>query len=85
MEWKIQFKKEAEKDLDKIPQDSKNKILTALAVLSREPFSGKKLGGKLSGLYSYKVWPYRIIYKIYKNRLLIIIIRIGHRQGVYKK
>ncbi|MBU4299512.1 type II toxin-antitoxin system RelE/ParE family toxin [Patescibacteria group bacterium] len=35
------------------------------------------------GAYSYRVWPYRIIYRIYKNLLLIIVIRIGHRQGVY--
>jgi len=84
MEWKIQFKKKAEKDLNKLPQDYQNKVLAVLAIISKDPFAGKKLDGQLDGLYSYRIGPYRIVYKIYKKYLLIIIIRIGHRQGVYK-
>lgn len=83
MAWQIQFKKEAEKNLSKIPQDYQNKILAVLAIISKEPFLGKKLDGKLDGLYSYRVGHYRIIYKVYKEHLLIIIIRIKHRQGAY--
>ena len=52
--------------------------------LALDPFQGKKLKGELRGQYSIRVWPYRIIYQIYKKELIITIIDVGHRQGVYR-
>lgn len=84
MEYQIRFEPGAKKELAKIPKKYQGKILCILPDLAKNPFQGKKLQGKLEGVYSYRVWPYRIIYKIYKTQLLIIIIHIGQRQGVYK-
>lgn len=83
MKWEIRISKKAQKELDKIPAQYQQRIAVALPLIADNPFIGKKLDGKLTGLYSYQVWPYRIIYKIYKGLLLIVVIRIGHRQGVY--
>lgn len=86
MAWEIKFKKKAEKNLDKIPARYQDRILAVLPEIAKNPFLGKKLDGELAGLYSHQVWPYRIIYKIYKKILVIIIIRIKHRgRGVYKR
>ena len=84
MAWEIKLEKKAERELAKVPPQYQKRILTALPIIATDPFIGKKLEGELSGLYSYRLWPYRIIYKIYKKFLLIVIIHIGHRQGVYK-
>lgn len=84
MAWEIRFEKRAQKELDKIPAQYQKRIAVALPIIADDPFIGKRLAGKLAGLYSYQIWPYRIIYKIYKKILLIVVIRIGHRQGVYK-
>ena len=84
MAWEIKLEKKAERELAKVPPQYQKRILAALPIIAADPFIGKKLEGELSGLYSYRLWPYRIIYKIYKKFLLIVIIRIGHRQGVYK-
>jgi len=83
MAWEIRFEKKAQKGLDKIPLQYQRRILAILPAIADNPFIGKKLDGELAGLYSYPVRPYRIIYRIYKKLLLIIIIRVGHRQGVY--
>ncbi len=85
MNWEVRLTKEAQKELNRIPAFYQTKIILAFQCLAQDPFSGKKLNGKLSGLYTYRVWPYRIIYKLYKNQLLIIIIHITHRQGAYKR
>jgi mRNA interferase RelE/StbE len=84
MAWEIKFEKKAQKELDRIPVRYQKKILAILPVIAEDPFAGKKLDGELTGLYSYRVWPYRIIYKIYKKVLVVVIIHIGHRQGIYK-
>jgi mRNA interferase RelE/StbE len=75
--------KRAQKDLDKIDQRFAPKIKAALVALTQNPYVGKKLEGKLSSLYSYRVWPYRIIYEVRKRELVVLIIRVAHRQSAY--
>ena len=82
--YKIILSRTAEKDLDKISKKYKPHIFAALFDLRKDPYLGKKLKGKFQDCYSFRVGPYRIIYKIYKQELNILIIRIGQRQGMYK-
>jgi mRNA interferase RelE/StbE len=84
MVYKIVISRKVQKDLDAIDKRYQQRIEAALVSLSIDPFLGKKLDGEYKGQRSYEVWPYRIIYEIIKNKLIILIIRIGHRQGVYR-
>lgn len=84
MSYTVRLEPKAEKHLAKIPKQFQNKIKLALVALQDDPFLGKKLFGKYKDLYSIRVWPYRIVYKIYKSILLIVVVDIDHRQGVYK-
>jgi len=56
-----------------------------LEVIQDDPFSGKQLHGPRAGQYSFRVWPYRIIYRVEKEKLLVLVIAFGHRQGVYNQ
>jgi mRNA interferase RelE/StbE len=60
------------------------RISNVLDGLEQDPFEGKPLKGKLKGLFSYRVGSYRIIYRIFQDRLLIIVIDIGHRRDIYR-
>lgn len=83
MAYKIVIPGKVQNDLDAIDSRYKQRIQLSLVSLSSDPFLGKKLDGKYNGQRSYEVWPYRIIYEIIKRELVVLIIRIGHRQGVY--
>ncbi|MBU4348154.1 type II toxin-antitoxin system RelE/ParE family toxin [Patescibacteria group bacterium] len=83
MKFQVKIDRQATKDLEKIPKSYQEKILAVLPSLAENPYIGKKLEGKLKNAYSYRIGLYRIIYKVYKDYLLVIVIRIGHRQGVY--
>ncbi len=82
--YQIVLSRIAEKDLEKVNKKYKPHIFAALFDLKKEPDLGKKLQGKFGDCYSLRIGTYRIIYKIYKAKLNILIIRIGPRQGVYK-
>ncbi|MFH1956301.1 MAG: type II toxin-antitoxin system RelE/ParE family toxin [Patescibacteria group bacterium] len=84
MEYKIVLPKKVQKDLKKIDNRYRQRIQLALLGLSNDPFLGKKLDGKREDQRSLVVWPYRIIYENFEKELVILVIRIGHRQGVYK-
>ena len=85
MMYKISLSRKAEKGLDKIHQPWHGRITIALKKLTIDPYIGKKLEGKYKNDYSIRVWPYRIIYTIKKKELIIEVIEIDHRGGVYRK
>lgn len=83
--YEIQLTHTAEKHLEKIPRKGQIKIIEALEQLATDPQSGKPLQGDLKGLWTLRVWPYRIVYKIDKGIVCIVVIAIKHRQSAYKK
>ena len=82
--YHIVFRRQAEKQLRKLATEQQKHVTEAIDSLRSNPFQGKKLAGEYDGFWGMRVWPYRIIYLIEKKKILIIIVRIGHRQGVYK-
>ena len=83
MAFTLRVDPRARANIDKLADQYKQRVLQVLDAIEANPFLGKKLHGEREGQYSMRVWPYRIIYKIYKHELLIIVIEFGHRQGVY--
>ncbi len=83
MAFRLKLDPRAEKRLNKIPSPYNERIKITLSTIANNPWIGKKLKGKYDGSYTVKVWPYRIIYDIYKNELLITVIKIKHRGQAY--
>ena len=82
--YQIVLKKAAQRSLKKIDERYKKRITQAIFALANDSYLGKQLEGSLRGFYSVRVWPYRIVYKIYQQDLVILVVEIAHRQGVYK-
>ena len=84
MVYQVSIKPSAAKELEKLPEKDYYRVLSAFAILSNNPFIGKKMKGEYDGRYSYRVWPYRIVYEIHKKELVVLVITVGHRQGAYR-
>jgi mRNA-degrading endonuclease RelE of RelBE toxin-antitoxin system len=81
---KLIYANKVKKQLKKLLQRERIKILRNIIKLEHSPFLGKKLEGKLQGRLSLKIWPYRVIYQVVQKEKIILISTIEHRQGVYK-
>lgn len=57
-------------------------VLDALGELERDPNLGHRLRGRLSGLRSYRVGVYRIIYELRDDRT-VRVVAIRHRGNAY--
>lgn len=82
--YEIKVKPSTRKKLAKFPKAILDKLNVEIPLLSSNPFLGKKLSGKLKGFYSWRVWPYRIVYTIVRKELIVIIVDIDHRKNIYK-
>lgn len=61
----------------------KKKIKAALKIILKEPDSGKALKDELTGLRSFRVSRFRIIYKIQNN--IIELVAVGPRERIYEE
>ena len=57
-------------------------VLDALGELERDPYRGHELRGRLTGLRSYRVGVYRIIYELRDDRT-VRVVAIRHRGNAY--
>jgi mRNA interferase RelE/StbE len=85
MDWQVQIERKAQKALKKIPDPYKSNIIEAIDSLTNEPrpHNCTKLKGA-SNLWRVRVSSYRIVYQIHDEKLLVLVIRIGHRSDVYE-
>ena len=85
--WKIVFKKSAFKEYKKLPKQYKAKINEVLEILQINPLNEilniRKIQNK-SHYYRIRIGNYRVVYSLQKRRLIVEIIRVGHRKDVYK-
>ncbi len=72
-----------EKDFKKIPAGNKKKIFRTIhKKLSAHPEAfGKPLLGELKGYYRLRLDPYRIVYRIEKQKIVVFILHIGLRKN----
>ncbi|PIP52189.1 type II toxin-antitoxin system mRNA interferase toxin, RelE/StbE family, partial [Candidatus Beckwithbacteria bacterium CG23_combo_of_CG06-09_8_20_14_all_47_9] len=77
---KLVYSKDSIKSLKKLPQNKQKKIAIKLSFLKNNLQAGKALKGEFKGLFSLKVWPYRVIYELNDKQGWIIIHKIEHRQ-----
>jgi mRNA interferase RelE/StbE len=85
--YKLELTDQAVGVLEKIAKHDPQlyrRFVNVLDALEHDPFSGKALKGELKGHYSYRVGSYRVIYRIYRDQLLVIVIDIGHRREIYR-
>jgi mRNA-degrading endonuclease RelE of RelBE toxin-antitoxin system len=80
MTHQVKVKPVVKRELSSLPYRDKLRILAVLATLQSRPLAGKKLLGKFSALYTIKVWPYRIVYKILPEYSLVLVVRISNRK-----
>lgn len=85
--FKLRFLGRALDDLARIDRPHQRIIKEKLLILAENPEALKNNIRKLSGpdedLYRLRVGSYRVIFKRENEKLLILVVRIGHRKEIY--
>lgn len=71
--------------LDKPIQKQIQTFIVKLQVLEDPRSKGKALVGNLGGRWRYRVGDYRLVCEIDDDKILITILKIGHRREIYEK
>jgi mRNA interferase RelE/StbE len=89
MAYGVELSAEVVRELGKLDQQQGKRILKFLhervAKLEDPRSIGKALhGSRLGEFWKYRVGDYRLICKIEDDRLIVLVLRIGHRKEVYR-
>lgn len=87
MSWAYSFEATALKELKKFGAQAAREILGFLdgrMSSTEDPRTfGKPLKGDLKGLWRYRVADYRLICSILDQRLVVLVLKVGHRRDIY--
>jgi mRNA interferase RelE/StbE len=89
MAWSIEFDPDARRELEKLDKSVSDRILKFLrervATLDDPRTIGERLHGPLRQYWKYRIGDYRLICYLKEDRLVVIVVRVGHRREIYKR
>jgi mRNA interferase RelE/StbE len=88
MNWEFEITPSAEKQILKLGHTARADITRYLSQRIATPENprrfGKALTGDLKGYWRYRVGDYRILCQIQEERVVVLVIAIGHRREIYQ-
>lgn len=85
MAYQVIVKPSAAKVIRKLDRSTQAKVVRLLDALAQEPRPGGVV--KLEGddnLWRVRIGDYRVVYEIHDGKLIVLVLRVGHRKDVYR-
>jgi len=84
--YKLIFKKEAAKSLNKLPRNVAKTIRQKLEAIAVNPYAENPNVKKLQGREGYRlrVGDWRVIYETQNDQLVILVLKVAPRGEVYR-
>ena len=87
MKYQVEYLPQVYKTLEKMDKYTQRIIIEwiekNLVDCENPRIHGKPLAANRAGQWRYRIGDYRIIAKIEDNKLIILVIAIGHRRNIY--
>ncbi|MDI6686867.1 MAG: type II toxin-antitoxin system RelE/ParE family toxin [Desulfobacterales bacterium] len=86
MRYSVEFRPAVLKSLKQLPKKELRRIKKKIDNLAEnlpDPATTKMKGN--NSFHRIRAGNYRIVYEIHEDRLVILVVKIGHRKDVYKK
>jgi mRNA interferase RelE/StbE len=86
MAYIVEFAPAARRQLRKLDRPVQVRVLRRVEKLENQPRpkTAETLKGTTETVYRVREGDYRIIYTIEDDRLIVLVVRIGHRSEVYR-
>jgi len=84
--WHVEFSPRAYRQFSKLSPEARRRIAPLIDQLTDDPRTQACVA--LAGtqdLYRLRAGPYRIVYSVVDDRLVVLVVRVGHRRDVYRE
>lgn len=83
--WRVEFSSAGSRQFLKLPREAQKRIMPHIEALAVEPHpqGAAPLAGT-EGLWRIRIGAYRVVYTDEDDRLVVLVVKIGHRRDVYR-
>jgi len=83
--YSVELTRTAEKQLRRFSKRDRNRLVEAIHGLADRPrpHGARKLQG-YDDVYRIRVGQYRVVYEVFDDRVIVIVLKVGHRKDIYK-
>ena len=83
--YEIEISRTAEKQLRRLPRADQVRVVRTIRVLADDPLprGARKLSG-YDDVFRVRTGQYRILYSVSERKLVIVVLKVGHRRVVYR-
>lgn len=83
--YEVEIARRAVKSLARLPRHEQQRIRAAIDLLANEPRPPGCVALKGEDrAYRVRIGDYRIVYEVHDTRLVVLVVRVGHRRDVYR-
>jgi mRNA interferase RelE/StbE len=83
--FSIRIKSSAAKELGRVGQRDRARIVAAIDRLAGNPLLGTALKGDFRGLRRLRVGEYRVTYEVQEDVLVVMVVRATRRKDAYRR
>ncbi|MDA8331232.1 MAG: type II toxin-antitoxin system RelE/ParE family toxin [Candidatus Dormibacteraeota bacterium] len=84
--YEVRLRPAARRQLERLERAVQLRLIDAMTGLAEEPRpAGVKALQGLPGLLRLRVGSYRVLYQVHNDRLLVLVVTLGHRRDVYRQ
>ena len=84
-QYKVEIARRAVKSIARLPRREQLRVRAAVDLLADEPRPpGCVALADEDSVYRVRVGDYRIVYEVVDDRLVVHVVRVGHRRDVYR-
>jgi mRNA interferase RelE/StbE len=82
--YEIEYAPKAVRAIEKLSRDVQRRVVARIEALAKNPRPSGAI--KLAGqaIYRVRVGDYRVLYAIADERLVVLIVDVGHRREIYR-
>lgn len=84
MKYQIQILRSAQKQLAKISEADRSKVINAVSALADDPRPHGAIRLTNRAGWRIRIGDYRVIYEIRDRELLVLVVAFGHRREIYR-
>jgi mRNA interferase RelE/StbE len=86
VKYEVEWTTRALRELRKLDKPAARRVLLAVTRLADDPRppGARRLVGEPSGTVRLRVGDYRVVYLVDEGRILVTVVRVGHRREVYR-
>jgi len=82
--YRVEIKKSAVKEIKKLPKQYLKHVLSKIAALAENPRPEGCIKLTNDNKYRIRVGNYRVLYQIYDELIVVVVVKVAHRKNVYK-